>query len=229
MRTSLNQLYPYLLAFCLILFLTGVGLVVWTILPKEWLDPLLIEAELQSWGILAPLAFILLRVVAILLTVIPNAPLDIAAGLLFGPFLGTLYSLIASALGALACFYLARILGRDGITRLLHRDLPLCDRLARRELGVIIFVARIEPIFSFSLVSFGAGLTPVSPGLFTLATVLGITPGTILLNYFGRSLFTGSLSLQIAFGLFAALLLLLVPWWLHRRQRLNTAKTDPVL
>jgi len=187
-------------------------------LPQEWLDPVWIRAFLKRMGILAPLAYIFLRAVGIVASVVPNAPLDIAGGVVFGPFWGTVYALIGSEVGAIICFILARVLGREAIARLLHRNVSFCDRFAHRQMALIVLIARLEPIFSFALVSYGAGLTRMSLRTFALSTFLGMTPGTILLNYYGKSLFSGvNLPLQICLGLVLVIMLLIVPVWIKQK------------
>jgi len=219
--------HPYLTRVVLLALLLGsLALLVWQELPAAWFDPEWIEATLQEWGWLAPFGFILLRVVAIVVTVVPNAPLDVAAGVLFGPFWGTVYSLLGSELGAIGCFFLARVLGREALSHLLHRDIQLGERFGRSELGIIVLIARLEPIFSFSLVSYGAGLTRMSLTVFCIATLFGMTPGTILLNYFGTRFFSVSLPLQLVFGSLLVIILLLIPLW-ARHHHLWGGVADP--
>lgn len=206
-------------AALLVVLLIVLCILVWRKLPPEWLDPRWLEAWIKEMGILAPLAYILLRTVAIVLTVVPNAPLDVAGGVLFGPFWGTVYSLIGSEAGAIACFFLAHALGREAITRLLHRDIAFKGRFPQRQLAYIVLFARLEPVFSFALVSYGAGLTGMSLRAFALSTLVGMTPGTILLNYYGKTLFTGvPLLQQIILGLALVVLLLAIPVWIRRNR-----------
>ena len=205
-------------AALLVVLLVVLSGLVWRELPPEWLDSRWLEAWIKSMGVLAPLAYILLRTVAVVLTVVPNAPLDVAGGVLFGPFWGTVYSLIGSETGAVVCFLLAHALGREAITRLLHRDIAFGDRYPQRQMAYIVLFARLEPVFSFALVSYGAGLTGMSLRTFALSTLLGMTPGTILLNYYGKSLFTGvGLWQQIALGLALVVVLLVIPIWIRRK------------
>ena len=218
MNRSGKNIVHWIKAALLVVLLVVLSILVWRELPQEWLDPVWIDAFLKRMGILAPLAYILLRTVGIVATVVPNAPLDIAGGVLFGPFWGTVYALIGSEIGAVACFFLARILGRDAIARLLHRDVAFGDRLAQRQMALIVLFARLEPVFSFALVSYGAGLTRMSLRAFALSTFLGMTPGTVLLNYYGKSLFSGvNLPLQICMGLLLVVLLFVVPVWIKRK------------
>jgi uncharacterized membrane protein YdjX (TVP38/TMEM64 family) len=205
-------------AAVLVFFLVVLGVLVWEKLPQEWLDPERIRVFLKEMGILAPLAYILIRIVGIVVTVAPNAPLDIAGGVAFGPFWGTVYALIGSEAGAIVCFLLARNLGKETITRLLHREIAFGDRFAQGQMALLVLLARLEPIFSFALVSYGAGLTRMTLRAFALSTLLGMTPGTILLNYYGKSLFSGgNLMLQICMGLVLVFMLFIIPVWIKRK------------
>jgi uncharacterized membrane protein YdjX (TVP38/TMEM64 family) len=162
MEESGKDIVTWFKATLLVVLLIVLCVLVWRELPPEWLDSRWLEAWIKSMGVLAPLAYILLRTVAIVLTVVPNAPLDVAGGLLFGPFWGSVYSLLGSEAGAVACFLLARALGREAITQLLHRDITFSDRYPQRQLAYVVLFARLEPVFSFALVSYGAGLTRMS-------------------------------------------------------------------
>lgn len=201
----------------LVLLLAAISIFVWYETPPELFNPEWIMEFLQQAGWLAPLIYMFLRVVAIVVTVVPNAPLDVAGGMLFGPLWGTVYSLLGSEAGAIACFLLARQMGREAITRLLHRDITFSNRIARRHLAYIVLIARLEPVFSFALVSYGAGLTRMTLGSFALSTLIGMTPGTIILNYFGKSFFRGSLLLQISLGLALVVLLFVIPVWIKQK------------
>ena len=202
----------------LVILLLILSVLVWRELPREWLSPVWIDSFLDRSGSLAPIVYILFRVAGVVATVVPNAPLDIAGGVVFGPFWGTIYALLGSEIGAISCFLLARVLGRDAIARLLHRDVAFGGRFAQGQLALIVLFARLEPIFSFALVSYGAGLTRMSLSAFALSTLLGMTPGTILLNYYGRSLFSGvNLPLQICMGLLLVVMLFVVPVWVKRK------------
>jgi len=213
-----SDIAHWLKALLLVVLLTVLSVLVWRELPPAWLDPQWLESWIKGMGVLAPLAYILLRAVAIVLTVVPNAPLDVAGGVLFGPFWGTVYSLLGSEAGAVACFLLARALGRGAIPRILHRHIAFRGRYPPPQLAYIVLFARLEPVFSFAMVSYGAGLTGMSLGAFALSTLVGMTPGTVLLNYYGKTFFTGvTLWQQIALGLAMVVVLLVIPLWLRRK------------
>jgi len=217
MSKTWENIVPWVKAAVLALLLVLLGVLVWRKVPAEWLDPGWIEAFLKGMGSVAPFAYMVLRVIAIVVTVVPNAPLDIVAGVFFGPFWGTVYSLLGSEAGALVCFLLARGLGSEAINHILHRDVSFSDRIAHRHLAYIVLLARLEPVFSFALVSYGAGLTRMSLRTFALSTLVGMAPGTIILNYFGKSFFSVNILLQISLGLILVVLILIIPVWIKRQ------------
>jgi uncharacterized membrane protein YdjX (TVP38/TMEM64 family) len=218
MAINFRKAIPWIKAGALVILLVVLSFLVLRALPQEWFSPVWINAVLARVGILAPLAYIFLRAVGIVATVVPNAPLDIAGGVIFGPFWGTVYALIGSEIGAVICFLVARLLGREAISRLLHRRIVFGDRVAQRQMAYLVFFARFEPVFSFALVSYGAGLTRMPLRSYAVSTLLGMAPGTILLNYYGKSLFSRvNLPLQICMGLVLVILLFIVPVWVKRK------------
>lgn len=47
--------------------------------------------------------------------------------------------------------------------------------------------------------------------------MVGMTPGTIILNYYGKTFFSGNILLQIFLGLAFVILILVIPVWIKRK------------
>ncbi len=139
--------------------------------------------------------------------------MDAAAGAFFGPLLGTAYSLLGAEAGALISFFITRALGKEAIARWLKSDIGFCEKCSERNLFIVILFARLLPVFSFDLVSYGAGLTRISLRGFAIATFLGMIPPTFAFNYFGSGIFSGS-GYTIFLGGLIMVLALLAPRWL---------------
>ena len=187
----------------------------WTRDVSHWLDPVRIAHFLQGFGILAPIVYMPVMAAAVIISPIPSIPLDIAAGAVFGPLLGTIYSVLGAEAGALISFWIARVLGREALTRWLRTDIGFCHRCTERNLFVVILIARFLPVFSFDLVSYGAGLTRISARGFAVATLLGMIPPTFVFNYFGSGIFSGS-AYALFLGGLIVILSLLAPKWIKR-------------
>jgi uncharacterized membrane protein YdjX (TVP38/TMEM64 family) len=145
-----------------------------------------IEVYLSSYGIFAPLIYIVILALSIIVTQIPNVPLAIAAGMYFGPILGGIYSVIGGMLGALACFFIARSLGIRVIKKLFGKVPIFTDRCNENYIGLLIFLSRLFPFFSFDLISFCAGLTNIRIWTFFIATLFGMIPMTFLFTHLGN-------------------------------------------
>ena len=178
-----------------------------------WMDPRKLTDFLSGQGLLAPLIYMAMMIGAVVIAPLPTFPLNMAAGAVFGAFWGTVYSVLGAELGALIVFLIARGLGREAIVRIFKRDITFCDLCTERHLASIIFMTRLIPLFSFDLVSFGAGLTRISVQSFALATLLGMIPPTFVSNYFGSGIFSGSRH-TLLLGALIVLFFFLVPIWI---------------
>jgi uncharacterized membrane protein YdjX (TVP38/TMEM64 family) len=184
-------------------------------LPPFFFDTeLYFTGQVSRWltdaGALAPVIYMVIMALAVIISPIPSMPLDITAGAFFGPVMGTLYSAIGATVGALIAFLIARVIGRELVERLIGGHINFCTRCSDMVLTKIILLSRLIPFVSFDLVSYGAGLTRVSPGKFVLATFIGMLPLTFVYNYFGSSIVIGR-GTQLIFGLVMVLAFFLIP------------------
>jgi len=188
---------------------------------SEALKPERLAAALDSFGSLAPLVLILCMAASVVIPPIPSLPLDLAAGAAFGPFFGALYAVIGAEIGAIVSFLIGRAVGRETMSRLLKADLVFCQKCTDHQLMGMVLFARLIPIFSFDVISYGAGLTNISLRTFALATLVGMTPPTFAFTYLGSSVVSAQWPLialgVLMVGLFLASPKLLVryrsSWW----------------
>lgn len=173
-------------------------------------------ARAGAWG---PALIIGLMTLAVVFSPIPSAPIALAAGALYGHGAGTLYVVVGAEAGALIAFGLARVLGGQAVQRWFG------DRLAKMRLNGsqwvlmwLVFVSRLMPFVSFDLVSYAAGLSPLSFWRFAVATFAGILPASFLLAHLGGEMVEGqagrTLWLVLGLGLVTGLPVL---WGAFRR------------
>jgi uncharacterized membrane protein YdjX (TVP38/TMEM64 family) len=161
--------------------------------------------------------FIMLMATAVVISPIPSLPLDLAAGVTFGAIAGTAYAVIGAEIGAIISFLIGRALGREALTRILRTEIRFCERCSDRHLAIFVFLARLVPVISFDLVSYGAGLTNMSLRTFAVATFLGMIVPTFALTYAGASVIAGKWVLVIL-GLIMVALFLVMPKLVYRYQ-----------
>ncbi len=103
-----------------------------------------------------------------------------ATGMLFGPWLGTLYACTGVIISGVTSYLIGRHLGRDTVRRIGGRRLnELSRRLAKRGL-LAVFVIRHLPIAPYSIVNMVCGASHIRLRDFVFGTMLGMYPATII-------------------------------------------------
>ncbi len=117
----------------------------------------------------------------------PSTILTLAGGFVFGPFLGVIYTIIASNISSTIAFYVGQFFG-EGLLKDDGSD-GIVQRYARRmRENSFETVMTMRFIFlPYDLVSYLAGFLKIKFMPFILATALGSIPGTVAFVGFGAS------------------------------------------
>jgi len=147
--------------------------------------------------------------IAASLVFLPASPLTAVAGALFGPFWGTVLSVIGATLGAFAAFGIARFLGEPFVRALLEdklRTVYTYDQKLARNGFLTVLILRLVPVIPFNGLNFALGVTRVKSFDYFFATLVGIIPGAFVFALGGESLaMLDMLNFVIALLLFGAL------------------------
>ena len=173
-------------------------------------NPEALRSFILSFGILAPLAVIFLQLFQTAISIIPSEITTIAAGFIFGPFLGALYNVIGTFLGSYLVFFAARRFGKKGVELFFKKKDVVHFNLFFKQRGLwALFAARVAPFFPNDVISFAAGLTDVGAWQFNLVSTLGYLVEIVLLTFFGAELSRGKVSIPVVvIGIFIIALLL---------------------
>lgn len=151
---------------------------------RAWLCGLVRRSE-----IVAIPAFIVAYAGLAALSVPGAAIMTVAAGFLFGTWLGLFNALIGATLGATAVFLAARA----GLAGLAERAGPRFRRLEdgfRADALNYLLALRLIPVFPFWLVNLVAGIVGMRPTTYVLATFFGMIPGAFVYASLGDGLGT---------------------------------------
>ena len=161
---------------------------------------------IRGYGSYAAVVSFLLMILQSIISPIPAFLITLSNAAIFGWVKGAILSWTSSMVGAVMCFYISRILGRDVAVKFTGREgLKQVDTFFEDYGKYAILVARLLPFISFDIVSYAAGLTSMSLPAFVIATGLGQLPATIVYSYVGGSLTGGAQKLMIALLLLFAL------------------------
>lgn len=167
----------------------------------------LVSAEIQSYGVWAPLVLALAQMVQVLVAVIPGHVFLVAAGYIYGFQTGFLFNLFCIVAASQLGFLLARVFGRPFLHHLVSPK--LLDRwyqLSKRRGFLFFTVSFLLPVFPTDLMNFVGGLSGISGRKFLAANILGRIPGAIMLTLIGSHGLEFSRSTWLGLGAFAAAL-----------------------
>lgn len=122
---------------------------------------------------------------------IPGAGvMSLAAGFVFGPWVGTAVVVIGGTIGATLSFLAARYLFADAARRRMGPRLrKLTAGFEREGMSYMLFL-RLVPVFPFWLVNLAPALTSLRLRTFVVATAVGVIPGSFVYCYLGERLQT---------------------------------------
>jgi uncharacterized membrane protein YdjX (TVP38/TMEM64 family) len=142
------------------------------------------------WGAFAPLAYVLVVIVEVLVAPIPGTILYVPGGAIFGGFLGGTLSLAGNVAGAAIACWLMRALGTRRLTAWLAGRNPARYRQLVDQKGVwVIFLLRVNPLTTSDLVSYAAGLAGVRVRHVAIGTLFGMAPLCYAQAYLAEELF----------------------------------------
>lgn len=140
--------------------------------------------------------------------------LSLLGGAVFGFGWGVTLTVIASTIGCILAFLSSRLLLYNWVQSSFGRSLKVVNRGVSRDGALYLFTLRTVPIFPFFLVNLLMGLTPISLSRYSLVSLVGMVPGTVVYINAGRELGRiDSLSGLLSPSLLLSLALLgLFPW-----------------
>jgi uncharacterized membrane protein YdjX (TVP38/TMEM64 family) len=155
---------------------------------REWFDdPKMLKREVVSWGAWGPIIYMLLYAIGPSFLV-PGAVMTVAAGLAFGVWWGSMWSLIGANTGAMVAFGAGRFLGKSFVERTMGVRLQeTLKRLERNGFYLTLYL-RLVPVIPYNAFNLLAGASPIQFRDYFWASVIGMIPGTVLFALLGDSL-----------------------------------------
>jgi uncharacterized membrane protein YdjX (TVP38/TMEM64 family) len=152
-------------------------------LVRLYSDKHFLKQTLHAWGILAPLIFIALQALQVIIAPIPGDITGLLGGFLFGEWLGLFYSTIGLTLGSVAAFGVGRWLGAHYVRTLVSQQ--TWDKMGfiiEAEGTILCFIIYLIPGLPKDMVCYLFGMSPMPFWVFTLVSTLGRFPGTWVLS-----------------------------------------------
>lgn len=178
----------------------------------------------------AVLIYSLLTIVGCVVLALPGITFAVFAGILFGPWLGTIVCLLATTLGAILAFVVGRFFLQDTIKPLVMKNKwmkkVLFDDAGRSDV-VVLMITRLVPIFPYNLQNFAYGITDMSLWTYSIYTFLFMLPGVALFTI-GSAGFTAEGNRWVYFAAAGVLLIVvfLLGWFVKKKYLESPAQKE---
>lgn len=132
---------------------------------------------------LASFVYTVLTIIGCVVLALPGVTFAIAAGLIFGPVLGTVLCSVSTTLGAMLAFVVGRFFLKDSVKPMAMKNKYLkkwlFDESGKNELFVLM-ITRLVPIFPYNLQNFAYGVTDIKFSTYSIASLIFMLPGTAM-------------------------------------------------
>lgn len=179
-------LKPLLKGLVLIASLAAIGFLVTVTGLREALDTAWVESAVAGQGGLGILLYLAVGTLAAAVG-LPRQAVAFLGGYAFGVVMGTVWGVLASALGCALAFHYARFLGRDMVKQRFARRIARVDGLLAGHPFTMTLLIRFLPVGSNLLTNLAAGVSSVRAVPFVLGSLVGYLPQTIVFALAGKA------------------------------------------
>ena len=178
-------------------------------LVRLYQDKKFLKETVRSWGWMAPIVFIAIQALQVIISPIPGEITGPVGGALFGTWLGLFYSTIGLTIGTLFCFWVGRKWGEPLVRPWLsEHHWNRMNFILEAEGAIICFIVYLVPGFPKDIVSYLFGISPVPFWIFAITSTIARIPGTWVSSYFGAHVAEQQYIYAVAFLAFVVALCL---------------------
>ena len=183
-----------------------------------------VSAYVASFGPYAPLSFMAIQILQVLIAPIPGELTGFIGGYLFGTEMGFIYSTLGLTAGSWAAFLISRRFGMPFVRRFVGKDImEKFDYLMEHQGAFFSFIFFLLPGLPKDYFCYLLGLSPMHVLTFMLISTVGRIPGTLLLTMQGQAVRSENYrAFFVVLGLGLVLIVLMLIYrdrvedWLHR-------------
>lgn len=187
------------------------------------------KEEIQSTGIKGMLMLLGLQGVQILLPIIPGEPIEILAGMCFGPVGGLIFLMLSSCLITALIFFTVRKLGKSFVYGVCSEEKIKKLENSKlfknsKKIEYIMLILFLIPGTPKDLLVYIAGLLPLKPLRFILVSTFARIPSMISSTMAGASIVEGNLKLGIILYAITFLIVGIVIFIAQKRDKTKLTK-----
>ena len=210
----------------LLVLASCLGLLIWLVVTdapivrftvRLYRDNVFLKETVAAWGWAAPIIFIAIQALQVIIAPIPGEVTGPVGGALFGTFWGVVYSTIGLTVGTLFCFWVGRLYGEPLVRPWLsEHHWNRVNFVLEAEGAIFCFIIYLIPGFPKDIMSYLFGISPIPFWVFAIVSTLGRVPGTWVSSYVGAHV--AEHQFIYVFLLLALVAAVTLPLYYYRRQ-----------
>jgi uncharacterized membrane protein YdjX (TVP38/TMEM64 family) len=182
-------------------------------------DPKNLKTFIMSYGRYSIVVLVLIQILQVIVFFIPGGFVQIAAGYIYGTFLGTVIVVTGTIIGSIVTFALARRMGRPFITKIVsEKDISFFKRLLhtghdeskehkRKNMSlIVIFFLYLIPGIPKDALGYICGITDIALYDFIIYSTVARLPAVIVSSYFGAGMYHGNKIMVIVISVIMSIL-----------------------
>ena len=201
----------------LVIWLVVIDAPIVAFVVRLYRDKYFLRDTVAAWGWMAPLVFIVIQSLQVIISPIPGEITGPVGGALFGTGWAVVYSTVGLTLGTLACFAIGRKWGEPLVRPWLSEH--HWDRLnfiLEAEGAILCFILYLIPGFPKDIMSYLFGISPMPFWVFAVVSTFARIPGTWISSYFGAHV--GDRQYLYAIAFIAAVCAVCLPIFYYRNR-----------
>ena len=178
----------------------------------------LLQRQLESLGIGGWVAFLGIQVIQVVVAMIPGEPIEILAGILYGPLWGTLTCMLGIFIGSIIVYLLVRKLGMPIVSIFIDPEKFQNLRILQdeRRFERIAFLLFFIPGTPKDLLTWAAGLIRIRPLRFFILSTIARLPSILTSTLAGTTLLSGDFSTTVLIFVVTGCISM-VGLWAHKK------------
>ncbi len=157
-------------------------------------------AKMQKMGFGGAVILVLITAIQVIFAFIPGEPVELLAGVMYGPWFGLLICTIGVTIGSIAVYYLVKSLGRSFVDKMI--DIDQYEKKWKflgnaKRMEVLIFSITLIPGIPKDFIAFLVPFTRVKLRRFLVINAIARIPSILSSTYFGSSILRGHFKLAL--------------------------------
>jgi uncharacterized membrane protein YdjX (TVP38/TMEM64 family) len=201
----------------LVIWLVMIDAPLVSFIVRLYRDKYFLRDTVAAWGWMAPVVFIAIQALQVIISPIPGEITGPVGGALFGTAWAVVYSTIGLTVGTLVCFWIGRRWGEPLVRPWLsEHHWNRMNFILEAEGAILCFILYLIPGFPKDIIGYLFGISPMPFWVFAVVSTVARIPGTWISSYFGAHV--GDHQYLYAIAFIAAICAICLPIFYYRNR-----------